>query len=544
MSKPLVDPLHQFLARVEANPDDIYLNQPREQQWTSYTWAQCGEMAARVASGLQAQGFQPGDRIAIYASNCMEWIVCDMGIAMAGMISVPVYATAGYNTLSYVVEHSEAKAIFYGKVGDPSIVDQLPEHVVKIGFNYSGLKASNSFDDWIKQYEPLEQAVHREIGDPLTLLYTSGSTGKPKGVMLTGLNFASSSHDVGEFLGEKDRTMSYLPMAHVTERQMVEMTSLYFNIEIYFNESLDTFVEDLKHCSPTIFLSVPRLWAKFQSQILANIPDKKLQRLLKLPIIRGMVIRKLKQQLGFSDVHTFCSGSAPISADMLRWYSRLDINICEGWGMTETSGGVCANAPYDSKHIGTIGKPYSCVEMKLSDEDEILMRGDAIFTEYYRNPEETEKSFVDGWFKTGDKGRYENGAWQIVGRVKEQFKTAKGKYVVPVPIERALHANPEIEQCCVVGLGLPQPLALVVLGGESISEADKPGLEASLIETLNVVNSQLESHQRLQGVIVCREPWTIENELLTPTLKLKRNNIEDTYQEHYEQLGSGEIKWL
>ena len=190
--------------------------------------------------------------------------------------------------------------------------------------------------------------------------------------------------------------------------------------------------------------------------------------------------------------------------------------------MSETSGGVCANVPFNLNHIGTIGRPYPCVEIKLGDGGELLIRGDAIFKQYYKNPEVTAQSFDGDWFKTGDCAKKtEDGAWMITGRVKEQFKTAKGKYVVPVPIESSILGHVYVEQACVMGAGKPQPVVLVVLA-EGLS-ADRAIIVEELGELLTEVNADLESHQRLDHLIIVKEAWSIENEMLTPTLKLKRN---------------------
>jgi long-subunit acyl-CoA synthetase (AMP-forming) len=210
--------------------------------------------------------------------------------------------------------------------------------------------------------------------------------------------------------------------------------------------------------------------------------------------------------------------------------------------MTETSGLACGNNPFNEEWLGTIGVPVPCVEMKLSDAGEMLIRGASIFKQYYNNPEATAESFVDGWFRTGDKAELAaDGSFKITGRVKEQFKTAKGKYVSPVPIESLFGVNPEIEQVCVLGSGRKQPLVLVVL-----SEMVKPRQEDAqqrLEKTLEQVNSQLESHQRIDAVIVASHPWSVENELLTPTMKLKRDKIEERYRRFLETELPAPVVW-
>lgn len=253
--------------------------------------------------------------------------------------------------------------------------------------------------------------------------------------------------------------------------------------------------------------------------------------------------RKIRKGLGIDSAHMYGSGSAPISLGILEWYRTIGIDICEGWGMSETSGMSCANIPFEAGLLGTIGRPCKCIEMKLSDASEILIRGDAVFNQYYRNPEATEESFVDGWFCTGDKAQLlDTGAFKIIGRLKEEFKTAKGEYVAPAPIESALASNLDIEQTCVMGTGRKQPVAVVVLA-EHLVDTDRELLRLALEGTLNQINTDLESHQRLDCLIVAKDPWTIENALLTPTLKIRRSALEERYKTIAQAAHSNPVLW-
>jgi long-subunit acyl-CoA synthetase (AMP-forming) len=377
----------------------------------------------------------------------------------------------------------------------------------------------------------------------MTIVYTSGSTGLPKGVVLSFKNIAASAKTSAEQLAVRsdDRYMSYLPLAHITERSLIEWTSIYAGNKVFFVESLDTFIDNVKYAQPTLFLSVPRLWTKFQSEILAKLPDPKLQRLLRLPVIGSLIARKIRAGLGLNKCRLFGSGTAPISPGILQWYNRLNINISEGWGMTETSGLSCVAIPFEQRLLGTIGRPVPCVEMKVSEE-EILIRGDSVFQEYYLNPEATKQTFTDGWLHTGDRATYNaDGSYKIIGRIKEQFKTAKGKYVAPAPIEGLLGRNPDIEQVCVIGSGRKQPVAIVVLNEQFNVPEDST--HQRLIETLIDVNKELEAHQRLDHLIVSNEAWTIENRLLTPTLKIRRHKLEEHYSHFIDEELEHAVVW-
>ena len=524
-------PLAQFTARVNEHPDRVYLNQPIDRQWTPFTWADVDLQARKIAAGL-LNHFQPGDKIAILAKNSAEWFIADIAIMMAGMVSVPIYSTAGEDTIDYVLSHSGARAVFLGKLDDTSAAEKaIPGSVLRIAFPYDTASAAIQWNAWLEAYKPLVQLPVQQPDDIFTLVYTSGSTGRPKGVVLTCRNVASSSYtSAAQMIWlPNDRCMSYLPLAHITERCVLEIMSFYSGVEIFFVESLESFIDDVKYARPTFFISVPRLWTKFQAGILAKMPDSKLQKLLRIPLIGKLVARKIRAGLGLDHCRVLGSGSAPIAPDMLRWYARLGMPIAEGWGMTETAGMACSNLPYQEQRLGTIGVPVACVEMRLGDNDEVQIRGDPVFTEYYNNPEATAESFVDGWFRTGDRGvRSADGVYKIVGRLKEQFKTAKGKYVAPSPIENLIARNHWVEQSCVMGSGRPAPVALIVLT-EAGMAADDTEVVQSLTDSLEQFNLELESHERLAGFIVMQEPWTIDNGLLTPTLKIRRGPIEERF---------------
>jgi long-subunit acyl-CoA synthetase (AMP-forming) len=538
-------PLAQMQRNVAQHPNKVWLHQPVNRNWQTYTWAEADDHARRIAQGLLSNGLVAGDKVAIIAKNTAEWFIADFAIMMAGMISVPIYSTAGEETIRHVLSHSEAKAIFVGKLDSTEAMqNSMPEDILSIGFPYPTVPCKERWQDWLTSYSPL-QTIHEFSGEDIfSLVYTSGSTGLPKGVVLTQNNVAASAKAAADLPGaaENERVMSYLPLAHITERCCVELPSLYRASDVYFVESLDTFVEDVRYARPTNFISVPRLWTKFQSQILAQIPNKKLQLLLKIPFVGKSVAKKIRTGLGLDQAIRFGSGSAPISPDVLRWFHGIGVKIGEGWGMTETSGLSCGNTPFNFDHLGSIGTPQACVEMTLSEEGEVLIRGDAVFKEYYKNPEATAEAFVDGWFRTGDRAEHRaDGSWKIVGRVKEQFKTGKGKYVAPVPIESSLGRNADIEQVCVMGIGRKQPIALVVLGESA--KGDREKLSQELEATLAEVNRDLESHQVLDHIIVTEEPWSIENGLLTPTLKLKRDQLEARYGHFLTAPLQGKVVW-
>ena len=515
-------------------PDHVYLRQRIDGRWEDFSWRRVLDEARRVAAALDQLGLQPGDRVGIMSKNCAHWFIADFALMLGGYVSVPIYPTANAKTIRYVLEHSECRACFIGKLDEfepqrPGI----PGEVITISFPYPTMPCAHEWQSLVDTHEPIAEDHRPQPADLMTIIYTSGSTGNPKGAIHSYRSFAFVGTRIGEFLGlrEDDRCLSYLPLAHCTERGYIEASSLYHNGQIHFAESLATFADDLRAVRPTFFGSVPRLWKRFQLGVFQRMPERKLQRLLGIPIVGKIVARKVRQGLGLDATRWLASGTAPIAPSLLEWYQRLGMPIREGWGMTETFAYGSTSAPTDPYRLGTIGHALPEAEIRIGAGKEILIRVPSMMDGYYREPQMTAACFdEDGFLKTGDCGEIdEEGYIRITGRAKEIFKTAKGKYVAPVPIESLLAQNPLIEIACVMGLGMPQPVALIQLAESGVG--DRELARERLADTLTIVNAVLESHERLDRLVVVRESWTPENGLLTPTLKLKRELIERRYLE-------------
>lgn len=548
----LKTPLEMLYHWEQNQPEKIYLRQPVNGVFNEYSWKDVGEKVRRLASALIAQNFDQGSHIAILSKNCAEWFISDLAIMMAGHVSVPIYATAGQETIQYVLNHSNCQAVFIGKLDDTeNQCNAIAGNIKRLGFPYPSVENDKISLDYrwadLQRQEPHPGNPVPALTDTMTIIYTSGSTGNPKGVVNTFASYAFASQQFVDTMGftSQERALSYLPLAHITERTVVEGSSFYCGCEISFVESLDTFVDNLKSVSPTLFLSVPRLWTRFQMGVLAKMPPAKLNLLLSIPVLNKIVARKIRQQLGLDSARVFGSGSAPLSPATIRWYERIGVNITEAWGMSETNALGTNCHPFRRDKIGSIGKPYPGVELRTTADGEIQVRGEFLMKEYYLEPEKTAEVFTDdGFLRTGDKGEIDrDGYVKITGRLKEIFKTAKGKYVAPVPIESRLMENPLIEQICVTGSNLKQPIALVVLTPEA-QQHDKDHIRSSLSRTLEKTNSKLESHAVLDGLLIVQENWTPENGLLTPTLKIRRHLLEARYQEAIQQELSDNISWL
>jgi len=536
-------------------PGRVALTQPMgDGVVTDFTWSQVVDQVRRMAAHLQAQGWEPGSRVAILSKNCAWWLMSDLAIWMAGYVSVPLYPTLAADTVRQILTHSEARACFIGKLdGWAGMQPGVPAGLPCISYPLSPPDAIRSYEGWdtvCARNQPLAGEPVRDADDLATLIYTSGTTGKPKGVMHSFGNFAwALDSGIKRIpMGEADRMLSYLPLAHVVERVLVEHGWLRTGMRLYFADSLETFTADMQRARPTIFFSVPRLWVKFQHGVHHKMPPARLNRLLAIPIIGTLVRRKVLKALGLDQCRIAAGGAAPMPVSLLNWYRKLGLPIHEGYGMTENLAVSHLTVP-GTDQTGTVGPPYEGVEARIDSETgEIQMRSLALMQGYYKEPAATRDAFTaDGWLRTGDKGRIDaQGSLHITGRVKDLFKTSKGKYVAPAPIEDKLVMHEAVEACVVTGANLGQPLGIVMLNAETVARASDPAarseLEASLAQHMKDVNATLDPHEQLDCVVVMTTAWTVDNDIITPTFKVKRNRIEELYSAHYEAWESSRRK--
>ncbi|WP_085656031.1 AMP-binding protein [Pseudomonas sp. B11(2017)] len=539
MPAPFRLPLDVFYEREARHPRQRFLVQPLGGgQVETLTWADVGHQARCAAHWLRARELPQGSHIALISKNCAHWIIADLAIWMAGHVSVPLYPNLTAESAGQVLRHSDSVLAFIGKLDDwPAMSAGVPEGLPTVSLP---LHPGGSFDfSWedLQRSSPIQDDPRPDADQLATIIYTSGTTGLPKGVMHSfgNLGFATTRGTQLFGLGEHDRLLSYLPLCHVAERMFVELAAVYTGQTVFFAESLDTFLTDLRRARPTAMFGVPRIWTKFQMGVYGKIPAKRLDFLLGLPFIGKRVGHKVLAGLGLDALRVALSGAAPVPQALLDWYQKLGLEVLEVYGMTESCGysHICLPGEYRQ---GWIGKPCPDVEVRIDASGEVLVRSRANMLGYYKDPQKTAETLTDnGFLRTGDKGEQDaEGRLRLTGRLKEIFKTSKGKYVAPAPIENRLAVHSRIEQVCVVGDGLIAPLGLCVLSLAGRDEG-RAGLHSSLERLLEDVNAALDKHERLHRLVVVKDTWAVENGFLTPTLKIKRNVIEDAYGASFAQ---------
>lgn len=512
----------------------LFLRQPFGDTYYDLSWYEAGQQARQIAAYLQSLNLPPQSPIGLVSKNCAEWIITDIAIMISGHVSVPFYPTLTAVQLNQVLTHSGCKALFVGKLdGWEAMKPGVPAGLLKISFpTYNPDEKHVQWDDILRDFHPVEENPIPNLDDLFSIIYTSGTTGNPKGVMISHRSTASATYEARkELLLEETETrfFSYLPLCHIAERNIVEATCLITGGTIYFAESLDTFAKNLAEARPTHFLAVPRIWTKFQLGILAKMPQKRLDLLLKIPLIKNLIKSSIRKKLGLNDAKLILTGAAPMPPSLIRWFGRLGIIIQEAYGMTENLGAV-SMMPKKQIKEGTVGKPYPGMEVKIDPETgEILTKSASNMVGYYREPGLTAQTLNNGWLHTGDVGELDEDSFlKITGRIKEIYKTSKGEYIVPSVIEGGFSENTIIEQICIAGQNLPQPIALIVLS-EQGRKAQPHVVSQSLHSTLSIINPTLQNYEKIRKIVIVKEDWSVENNMLTPTLKIKRTIVETNY---------------
>ncbi|MDM0117690.1 AMP-binding protein [Variovorax sp. J22R133] len=534
-------PVHRFLHWEKTQPEAIFLTEPRpDGSVVDFTWRQVGDQARRMAAYLQSLNLPAGSSIGIVGKNSAHWVMADLAIWMAGHVSVPIYVTISATNARYILEHCDVRLLFVGKLDGKTdswneIRKIVPAEVPMVGMPMSPCALPLEWDVLTGKHAPL-QAVHLpDAADLATIIYTSGTTGMPKGVMHSFGTMGAYSKLSGEYcqITPADRMLSYLPLAHAAERAFVETHVICQGLHLFFNDCLETFAADLRRARPTLFISMPRLWTKFYQSVCAKLPLDKQKLLFAQPTASAQTKKEILQMLGLDAVRIAFTGSAPLPAEIIAWYLELGLELRDVYGMTENFCHSHLTQP-GRVRLGYCGEPALGCSVRIGEGGEIQMKGETLMMGYYKQPELTAQSMTaDGYFRTGDRGEEDElRRLKITGRVKEIFKTSKGKYVAPAPIENRF-AHPKVEAVCVTGPASAQPFALLMLSADGRRELKDPvsreALVAELDQLRQVVNDELEDHEKLDYLVAVDEPWSVDNGFLTPSFKIRRSVIEDRY---------------
>lgn len=520
----------------ETSPEKVWLRDLGEQGSDDYTWAEADSQIRAIAAMLEDR-FGHGERMGILSRNRPHWFMADIAIIASGNVSVSLFTTLPASTAEYILDFTEARVLFVGETQNwEAIKSILREDVTLVALPGVALDRPHlRWDDLLEEWEGRVPGYECASDDMMSLVFTSGTTGLPKGVIQTHRSNLVPIRRFIKAFGIRDapRYFSYLPLSHIAERQIVEFSSIVVCGEVSFNESPETILRDLQRTRPHMFFGPPRIWEQFQQAIIGKFGGQaELEKALAAD--REGIGKLVLDTMGLNEVEFCLVAAAPTPPALIHWWDMFGLTLMEGFGQTEAMG-LIVSSP-EQRRIGSIGKPLGEVEYRITDEGELAVKADGCTPGYYRMPEKTAELIRDGWIHTGDKARVdEEGFLYITGRVKDYFKTIQGKFVAPPPIEGEFAKNPHAEQQCLLGRGFSKTVMVAVLTPDARQKA-KEELEASFLETLEDINREVEKHARIGGVIISSEPWEIANEVLTPTLKIRRDRVEALFGEVAEEL--------
>jgi long-chain acyl-CoA synthetase len=532
-----IDTLPALVAfHAEQSPDKIWLRDLNENGSDDYSWAEAHAQISAIGAMLE-QRVGHGERMVVLSRNRAHWVMADLAIISSGNVTVSMFTTLPGPTAEYIFDLTETKVVFVGETSNWDQVSRvLPDDVLLV--TLPGVELEQPHEKWedlLARYAGQVPAYQCQPDDMISLVFTSGTTGMPKGVIQThNSNLIPIRRFTNLFgISQSPRYFSYLPLSHIAERQIVEFSSIVLGGEIYFNESLDTLPRDLQRARPHVFFGPPRIWEQLQQAVIGKFGGKAaLQAALEQD--KAGVGQLVLEGLGLNEVEYCLTAAAPTPPALIHWWEELGLTLMEGFGQTEAMGVILSS--HEQRRVGSIGKPIGEVQYKVTEEGELAIKADGCTPGYFKQDDKTAELIRDGWLHTGDKVRVdEDGFIYITGRVKDYFKTIQGKFVAPPPIENAFAKNPHAEQQCLLGRGFSKTVMVLVLTEEA-RNAPREEIEQSIRATIAEINDEIEKHARIGAAIISSEPWSIENEVLTPTLKIRREKVEERFGELAEQL--------
>jgi len=554
-------------------------------EWKTISSRELYRRVMGVAVELRRRGVQKGDRVAILSENRPEWQIADFAILLIGAVTVPIYATLTGEQISFMLRHSGAKTAFVSTETQWKKLLSIQEHTAVESIVLMDAPAEGSAAvamaevmeagpaERVAELDALREGVQPD--DLATLIYTSGTTGVPKGVMLTHGNIASNlsvSLDEFDFNAGGDLAVSFLPLSHITARH-VDFAELYRGVTIAYCPYLEDMVRIMREMRPTIFVAVPRVYEKIYNGVLQGVSKGFKKEIYRWAMSVGWahmnqivagrrpkrLVWKLANALFFKkvlaamggQVRIFISGGAPLGRELAEWYAQIGLVVHEGYGLTETSPVIAVNSPR-ARNLGTVGKPLPNVQVHIAGDGELLVRGPSVFKGYWNMPEETAAAFEEDWFKTGDIAMMDtDGFLTITDRKKDLIKTSGGKFLAPQPIENSLKTNALVAEAAVIGERRKFPSAVIIpsfaaleawaaQNGVSYSNhsdlASNPKVQALYEEIVAQVNENLARFERMKKVFVAPMELSIEDGTLTPTLKLRRRNVEAMYKAQIDRM--------
>lgn len=518
-------------------PDRMWLRERSGDEISDWSWAEAHQEINAVGTWMEQNLQGRGHCVGLLSRNRPHWYFADFGTSASGNVVVPLFTTLPGETADYVMSFTEMKILFVGETENwEQVRHVLPDNIQLICL--PGVEVADNhlrWEDIVAPHRGSRPNYQCQPDDLVSLVFTSGTTGIPKGVMQTHTsNIVPVSRFSSAFgVDAGARYFSYLPLSHIAERQIVEGASLINCGEVHFNENMSTLLRDLPNCRPNVMFGPPRVWEQLQQGIIGQFGSQDAIDTALEADSEG-IGKLVREKLGLDQASYLLTAAAPTPPALIHWYDRLGIRLMEGFGQTECMGPIVSSP--DERRVGSIGKPMPGVDVRISDEGEMQVRADGCSPGYYNMPEKTAEAFVDGWIHTGDKVKIdEDGFYYITGRVKDYFKTIQGKFVAPTPIENIFAENPHTQQICLLGRGYSKTVMTCVLS-ELAQQQDREAVEEVLRDRVKAVNAESEKHARIGAVIVSVEPWTIDNRVLTPTMKIRRDQIEEIFGERAEEL--------